>query len=71
MKRTTITEVRPTRESDGEFFASCTWIATDSTGRRFGSDSEVAARELADEYNAPRHTSRERGRVSHPDRSRA
>lgn len=53
MKRATVIEVRPTRPEDGEFFAPSTWIATDSAGRRFGSDSEGAARKMAEDYNAP------------------
>jgi hypothetical protein len=46
-----IVEVRPTKPEDGEFFASTTWIATDSTGKRFGAESEAAARALAEKYN--------------------
>ena len=69
MKRAHITEVRPTRPEDGVFLASCAWVAADSTGRRFGGDGEVEARELAEQYNHPTHTRHERGRVSHPART--
>jgi hypothetical protein len=55
-KRTTITEVRPTRPDDGEFFAAMTWLAIDSTGRRFGSTSEREARSMAEKYNGLRST---------------
>jgi hypothetical protein len=65
-RHATVVEVRTTRAEDGEFLAPCAWLATDSTGRRFGGDSEVEARELAAQYNNPTHTKRERGRVSHP-----
>jgi len=54
VKRAHITEVRPTRPEDGEFFATTTWLAFDSAGRRFGSTSEAEARDLAEAYNAPR-----------------
>jgi hypothetical protein len=55
MKRPHITEVRPTRPEDGEFFTQHgrTWLAINSLGYRFGSDSEAGARELADEYHNP------------------
>lgn len=56
-KRTAhIVEVRPTKPDDGEFFAPSTWIATDSEGRRYGSDSEEAARKLAEDYLKRSHT---------------
>jgi hypothetical protein len=48
-----VVEVRPTRPDDGEFFAPCTWVATDSTGKRFGAGSEAASRQLCETYNAP------------------
>lgn len=69
MKRAHVTEVRPTRPEEGEFFASCTWLAIDSRGYRFGGTSEVEARELLEQYHNPTHARRERGRVSHPERT--
>lgn len=75
MKRAIITEVRPIDDRDSErtreFMADggCTWLAIDSRGYQFGSTSEREARALAEQYHKPTHTSRERGRVSHPDRS--
>lgn len=52
----TVASVRPTVPADGEFFAPCTWLATDSAGRRFGSTSESDARAMAEHYNAPRRS---------------
>lgn len=66
MKRATVTEVRPTRPQDGAFLCECAWVAVDSRGYSFAADTEREARELAEEYHHPRHTSRERGRVAHP-----
>ena len=56
MKRPTITDVRPTRPEDGEFFTArgCTWIAVNSLGYRFGSDSAAAARQMAEDYSSGR-----------------
>ncbi len=51
MKPARIVEVRPKRPQDGEFFATCAWIAIDSYGRRFGHHSEAEARKLAEDYN--------------------
>jgi hypothetical protein len=49
-----LVEVRPTRADDGEFFTSSNtlWVATDSTGRRFGSSSEGEARQMLEQYNS-------------------
>lgn len=46
-----VVDMRPTTAADGEFFAPSTWLAIDSAGRRFGSDSQDAARALAEHYN--------------------
>jgi hypothetical protein len=69
MRRAHVIEVRPAKPEDGAFLADhCAWVATDSAGRRFGADTEIEARQWAEDYNNPSHTSRERGRVSHPTR---
>ena len=70
MRRPTIIEVRPNRADDGEFFNTrgTLWIATNSLGYRFGGDTELGARELAEQYHNPTHAKRERGRVSHPEK---
>jgi len=53
MKRATVIEVRPVRPEDGPFLASCAWVAIDSTGRKFGGDTETDARARAEQYNQP------------------
>lgn len=64
MKWATLIEVRPVKRTDGVFLSRCKWVAIDSTGRRYGGDTELEARTLCEKYNSPTHASKEKGRVS-------